>query len=117
MRVAQRTVPRRRSRATGRQVDAAPSRAGGSQACRWRCDHIVEKRLFDARRRTVVPPPGYAFRLAERALDRLAVPIRLAVVGLLPPSPRASGIRLPPASPRLLRQPDVGALSSPLDWW
>jgi hypothetical protein len=37
--------------------------------------------------------------------------------GLLPPSTRASGIRLPPASARLLRQPDVGALSSPFDWW
>ena len=59
----------------------------------------------------------YTFRLAERALDRLMVPVRLAVVGAAPALTRASGIRLPPASARLLRQPDVGALSSPLDWW
>jgi len=59
----------------------------------------------------------YTFRLAERAPDRPVVPVRLAVVGAAPTLTRASGIRLPPASARLLRQPDVGALSSPLDWW
>jgi hypothetical protein len=56
------------------------------------------------------------FRLAERALDRLAVPVRLAFIGAAPTLTRAPGIGLPPASARLLRQPDVGALSSPLDW-
>src|SRR3954454_8428626 len=55
----------------------------------------------------------YTFRLAERAQDRPVVPVRLAVVGAAPTLTRASGIRLPPASARLLRQPDVGALSSP----
>jgi len=59
----------------------------------------------------------YTFRLAKRALDRPVVPVRLAVVGAAPTLTRASEIKLPPASTRLLRQPDAGALSSPLDSW
>jgi len=39
------------------------------------------------------------FRLAERALSRLVVPARLAFVGAAPTVARASGLRLPPASP------------------
>jgi len=45
------------------------------------------------------------------------VPARLTVIGAAPTLTRASGIRLPPAFARLLRQPDAGALTSPLDWW
>jgi len=57
------------------------------------------------------------FRLAERALDRLVVPARLAFVRAAPALTRASGIRPPSASTRLLRQPGDRVLSSPLDSW
>jgi len=45
------------------------------------------------------------------------VPARLAFIAAAPALTRASGIKLPPASTGLLRQPDDGALSSPLDLW
>jgi hypothetical protein len=57
------------------------------------------------------------FRLAEQALGHLVVLARLAFVAAAPALARASGVRLPPASSGLLRQPDVGALSSPFDSW
>ncbi len=62
---------------------------------------------------TLVTP----FRLARRALGHLAVPARLAFVGAAPALPRASRIRLPPATTGLLRQPEGEVLSSPLDRW
>jgi hypothetical protein len=57
------------------------------------------------------------FRLAQRAPRRLMVPTRLAFIGAAPALTRASRLRLPPASTGLLRQPDGGVLSSPLDSW
>ena len=45
------------------------------------------------------------------------VPTRLTFVGAAPALTRASRLGLPPASPGLLRQPDSGVLSSPLDSW
>ena len=60
---------------------------------------------------------SYTFPSCLPDPGRLAVPTRPVVVGAAPTLPCASRVRLPPASPSLLRQADGGVLSSPPGSW